>query len=682
MSRSYFRSSRFDFQFGAAVGALLILCGSAFGGWFDNAWGFRRQVDVEWPAERAAGDELAEVEVYTGGKHKPDGSDIRVATDDAKLVASHVQRVGPGDKVRVVFALVANQKRYWVYWDNDKPAAAPKGMEDVGYHCGLLLDMHQWTGGVVNDFKQMEDSWARSKEPIGRKMIGTLELGINPFGDHEQTISRVSGTLFAPLDGTFTFAGAAQHRGALWIDGKPVLWVPGLVGDTRFSAKVELKRGRHEVVFYHLCIGEVGRGGDGRFSVAWQRPDMNRFDTIEPASFGVMGHPVVGALEERGHTFSADYKIEYLGETFFENHYTHRYRFTAYPPKIGNLPKYDWDFGDGQTASGDKVEHVFLTDGVYPVRVTLQVSGNTDARTHKLSVSRLYEHIDNPPTDQLSLHARLVGGYDLSKVPAGWLPWAALLFERAESWDSLVTVASRLAVSRDVDPGTAMFALNSGSRELLMHGREAAVLKLWESVPADSKMQPRAGRQYVQLLVWRVGDFKKAVEVLAPFVKGAPDDAALNRLYAQALVLAGRAAEGKKILEGLKPEGPLDRQAAMSGAMARTVEFYITEKDWETGEQTWEKWQAQYPAEFLEGYSVMLRTKLMEIRGAGDAAAKVAEAFAVAVPQSSYAPQLLDRASKLLAKSDPARSKSQREILKQKYPEDPLAQDVPTSKPK
>ena len=112
---------------------------------------------------------------------------------------------------------------------------------------------------------------------------------------------------------------------------------------------------------------------------------------------------------------------------------------------------------------------------------------------------------------------------------------------------------------------------------------------------------------------------------------------------------------------------------ATSGAARQGVflPFIIVE----SGEDAWDKWQARFPTDFLEGYSVMLRTKLMELRKRPDAAAKVAEAFAAAEPLSPYAPQLLDRASKLLIAADPPKSQALRQLLKQKYPEDPLSQD-------
>jgi hypothetical protein len=139
--------------------------------------------------------------------------------------------------------------------------------------------------------------------------------------------------------------------------------------------------------------------------------------------------------------------------------------------------------------------------------------------------------------------------------------------------------------------------------------------------------------------------------------------------------LSGKPDEARKIFEKQMSSVSASRKAALSGAAARSVEFFITTNDVESGEEAWDKWQARFPTDFLEGYSVMLRTRLMELRKRPDAAAKVAEAFAAAVPLSPYAPQLLDRASKLLVAADPPKSQALRQLLKQKYPEDPLSQD-------
>ena len=85
-----------------------------------------------------------------------------------------------------------------------------------------------------------------------------------------------------------------------------------------------------------------------------------------------------------------------------------------------------------------------------------------------------------------------------------------------------------------------------------------------------------------------------------------------------------------------------------------------------------ETWRT--PADFLEGYSLLLRVRLMELRKLDLAAAKVAEAFANAVPKSSYSPKLLDKASRLLKTSERIKSVALHELLKKRYPEDPLSQ--------
>jgi len=155
---------------------------------------------------------------------------------------------------------------------------------------------------------------------------------------------------------------------------------------------------------------------------------------------------------------------------------------------------------------------------------------------------------------------------------------------------------------------------------------------------------------------------------------GLRDAQRLRRLFGQAMILSGKPAEGRKILEGLGSQSLANRQVVISGAYARSIEHYISEGDFESGEEVWERWQARYPSDFLEGYSVLLRVKLIELRKSPEVAARVAEAFASHVPDSSYAPSLLHKAMTLTAKSDPQRSQALRDRLKKRYPEDPLAQ--------
>ncbi len=252
----------------------------------------------------------------------------------------------------------------------------------------------------------------------------------------------------------------------------------------------------------------------------------------------------------------------------------------------------------------------------------------------------------------------------------------AMLDRDGNQLDAMMAVCKRLATEpAHPEPSQALHVLDVCTMTGLKDSHRAAALALWDQIGAKSDLQPRAAKFQGNLLVWWDADFAKAAKVMEPFGSAPDADAGSARLYAEALILSQKVDAGKKILLRLPVKDDPRRQPAISGAMARSVEFYIGEQDWETGEEQWDKWESKYPAVFLEGYSVVLRVKLMQLRGAALPAAKVAEAFSTAMPNSSYAPELLDMASKLLSKTDPGKSKSLREALKKRYPEDPLSQD-------
>ncbi|MFI5379824.1 MAG: PKD domain-containing protein [Tepidisphaerales bacterium] len=651
-----------------------LLASSAQAAWHDPAWPYRRAVDVNLDWEKITDNEqIAVVEFNTCGGQATSGEHVRVHTEAGQLVPARCLMVGPGDTLRVMFALVRNSKRYYVYFGHPKPpAVVPKNVEDIPFQKGVVVELHRLTSiGPADNFKHTEVLWDRNKDIIGRTVIPQFYLGFNPFGDEIQIVARYTGTLTVPADGEYGFAISASDKGGLYVDGKPVVYALGNPGDVRFNAKVQLKKGKHDLMVYH-----VNFAGEQRLTVVWSPPDQKGWHMIPREALGLVHVGTPGAMEERDRNFIADIRVDYVGECFYENHYVHHYRLTGpVGPKAGPPTKCDWDFGDGQTASGPQVEHVFLVEGDYTVKLNASQGLNKDARSNKIRVTRLHERIDTPPVSQPSTCGKIIAAYEVDKMPVGWLTWATMLNVRARQPEAAEKCAVRLAgVKAGIDANTAFYSLTEAADFLAAFARIDAARRVWAAVPDDSPFQPGAGKHFAHLLLWRAADFPAALKLIEDQLKKHPNDRQLQRLRGQALVLNQRAAEGKKQLEAVPPEGAADRQAALSGALARTTEFYITEGDWETGDHNWDKWQSQFPNDFMEGYSVLLKTRLMEVAKYPEAAAKVAEAFALAVPRSTYAPKLLDRASKLLAKTDAARSQSLHDLLKQKYPEDPLAQ--------
>jgi PKD domain len=636
--------------------------------WFDSTWPYRRPIDVTWDAEHATGNELATAEFYTAGHALPDARDIRVATDDGKIVPCHILMAGPGDRIRLVFSLQKEIKKYAVYFGNPSPVSPPPGTDDVQYRAGLLMETKTWNGQPGNNFEQIVRTWDNSGPTLGQTIIDRAFLGFNPFGDQDRTVSKIIGSLFAPIDGDYIFAMSVDDDGALYIDGQPLLFAPIGPSDTRYHATIHLTRGPHDFLLYHLNVGQ-----DGRFAVGWQRPDTNKVDVIARESFGTCFGSQVGPLQQHDKPFLADFSIEQLGECFFADRYSYRYHFTA--KTTANAPiKYHWDFGDGQTSTLPDLDHVYLSAGVYSVKLTATVGPNSDIQTNKIVVERNYLKIVTAVENSPQLLSQVVATYDLNTIPADELSRVIMLHLAAKEFDSAAAAADYLAAEkRHPDHNADANCLVAVEKALIENGRADAAIKMWDQVSPNSDIWTRAVPHAVQMALWWSGDFDKAVGLLKTMPNS--NDPKIQRLLGQSLLLDGHPDEGKKILLDLPVQGPANREAALSGAAARSVEFFITESDAESGEDAWDSWQSKYPADFVEGYSVLLRVKLMELRKRQAAAAKLAEAFAANVPQSSYAPQLLDRAVKLLAQIDPAKSQALRQTLKEKYPEDPLSQN-------
>jgi hypothetical protein len=659
------RSLRLDIGLLATI-LLLLNTVTCHATWFDSAWQYRRPMSIIWDDQNPSGEDLATAVFYTDGHALPNGEDVRVATEDGKQVASHVLMVGPGDRLRIVFSLQKNVRNYDIYFGNPKPEKAPAGLDDVHYKSGLLIETRQWTGGQLDNFTQMEQSWQRSTPVLGKMMVDGVFLGYNPFGPQEQWISKFTGSLFAPQDGEYLFAMAADDDAALYLDGRQTLFAPLGGGDIRYHTIVHLTRGRHDVMVYH-----VNKSQTGYVSLGWRPPDASKVTVINHESFGICYSGLVGLMEEHKKGLVADFNINQSAECFFNDSYSFHYKFST-KSKIEGV-RYEWDFGDGQTATGEEVDHVYLVDGIYPVKLVARIRENSDTQTCQLPVSRNYAHIIDVRQEQPEFLADVVHGYRIDVIPADSLQRALELNIAATRLDDAVKFADKVAAMKShPQADAALAALTALEKKLLDAAKVDQAVEIWDRVPTDSDLQPRAARHAAELALWWTGDFDKAIKLLKPHQDH--PDFITKMLYGQALVLSGDADQGRKILESLGSSVPQNRKAALSGAAARSVEFFITEKDIESGEEAWDRWQTRFPTDFLEGYSVMLRTRLMELRVRPDAAAKIAEAFAAAEPSSPYAPQLLDRASKLLVFADPAKSQALHQLLKQKYPEDPLSQ--------
>ena len=644
---------------------MLLAAGSVRAAWSQPAWSCRRPVAVTWDAEHASGRELASVEFYTDGRGKPDASDVRIATEDGRLVLSRLLQVGPGDRVRMLFALQKGVRDYDLFFGN--PAATPVD-QTLPITAGLLMSMRAWNHRNIYDAESAARSFEESKPELGQVMIPDLFLGFNPINDRSDTISKISGTLFTPFAGPYEFAMTVDHFGALYIDGRPLLFATPGPPDIRFHATTTLSRGSHEIVFYHVSTNVDA----GRFTVGWQSPGSPGVQVIGRQAFGTCFGAQAGALQVRDKTINADFVSTYVGlvEIGVDNAYSLHFKC---PMHGVSRTVYQWNFGDGQTATGEDVDHVYFQPGVYPVSLTTKIGENTDKETRKLVVGPDYQHPLNPPVVDAKAAAVSVAVYDPSTLPADALGEAAKLLLQAGLLDRASEFATAaMRHKHHVDAHAVVEAVSTISDAFVAADQIQRACVVWSAAPADSDVQPRAAKRAAQLAMWGLGDFDRAATLLRPLVNR--NDPSIKRMYGQALLLVGNVGEATKILQQLPPQDSVEKEAVLSGAFARSIDFYIRRNEPDAGDEAWERWQAKYPATFLTGYAAVLRAQLIALHGQPSIGAKVAAAFATAEPTSSYAPRLLDMAAKWYAPTDPARSNELRDRLRKNYPEDPLAQ--------
>ncbi len=178
-------------------------------------------------------------------------------------------------------------------------------------------------------------------------------------------------------------------------------------------------------------------------AVGWKRPNSAAVEIIGRQQFGTCFGSQVGPLEEHDKTLIADFSVQQIAECFFNDRYSFRYHFVA-KTKPGLNAKYNWDFGDGQTSTAAELDHVYLAEGIYPVRLTAHVGSNSDTQTSNVVIGRNYEKIITPAEDDPGRAVKVVVTYDLNTMPEAALQRTVSLHLKANQVDAAIAAATNL----------------------------------------------------------------------------------------------------------------------------------------------------------------------------------------------------------------------------------------------
>jgi tetratricopeptide (TPR) repeat protein len=658
--------------------------------WWDQNWPYRRQVDLpaapraskmpKAPAVRAEGEEIAWVVIPTGGLCRPDGSDIRVATGSRDEVPSAVLMVGPGDFVKVAFARHGQVERYYVYFGNPK---APAPEETLEIRRGVLMETKLYSGRAASVLASARKAFDDSPTLLGRAFRPDIFIGHNPFGPQSEIVTRFTAWLDCPADGTYQFACSSQDSSFLLIDDREVVANGGMhlpQRDVSRRGSVKLSAGGHKLTFYHVNLT-----GDPVAVAAWQAPGELRIWPIRPPSFLPVTEGHVGVMEQYGKPGCASFLARHGGEVFVAGRYYQRWVFEATITGAGAAREFGWDFGDGQTATGAKVEHVYFMPGAQTVSLTAKAAGRDLTCRNVIYNTRPWDEAPADRLDSITLHRQIVQGYDFAALSAEANADAVLLLHAGGAAGAMAKAGAAL-LARDSGLPDALISesVPLAAAELAPAARVRAYLqveKLAKTASVRGDMAVRAARTMLEEL----GDPNGAMTVFNRVLRDYGAVRTLQAVRAAKIGIGdvwrarGNRAEAQRAYAAVRQERETRRTGVeiAKGDLARHVEQYLREGQLADAEEYIETWGMDIPADKLEGYWSLLvvRTRLARKDYAG--AAREAAVLVKVNPRSNYAAELLllaAGAQDKLGKAAEAAA-ARRQIVEQ-YPESPLAAEL------
>lgn len=643
-------------------------------------WQFRRQLTVRNAPSDAASDPIGVAEFYTNGQQLPDGADIRVTTPDRRVMPMKIMEiVKDRDFVRVAF-LARDPGPYSVWWGQQNPGNQPPTVE---IKRGVLAEIYRFPGGAVDNEQQMEKTFERAGEPVASMLVPEIFVGYHPLGEPWSPMIRYRGQFKVDRAGEYDIAMSVDDSGYVRIDGKTLLTLTNtwMEGQGRWHKTITLSNGWHAIEAAQID----NRGGDTGITIGWKPTGVARYSTIAAATYAPTSTVTVGPLETMGKSYTADFTVDASGECFTApDFYLPRYSFEA----IYSGPfaaKFQWDFGDGQTATTPKVSHVFLTPGTYPIKLTVSVQGNTFTTTQRIAVKdRLYQRFPVPPEDTPRASAQILAAYDVKTLNIQQL-WRGLQLLKMMKDDSVLPWARAWLENRTPQPESVVWQeaqdLAEFYRARKQYRQLADAFTQIANKNVGIELRATAIRHAVLTLCDEVNDPDAGLKLARGFkdkndITNREAQRTLSLAVAYAAIACGDGKLATKVVEEVGPRRDLafNEQEIQQGVLTRNVETYTRAKDFQTADKLLDQWERDYPQTLITGFTRLMAVKLQLEQGQFAAAARLAEQHARALPGTFYAAELLYHARNAYsAAGDAQAAKRCSELLTSKYPESPYA---------
>ncbi len=637
----------------AAVAAPLV--GAERRAWQDPALAFRRHAVVN--TARTDSVDVVVSEFYTHGALRPENPALSVYALSQPM-PYRVLQIGPGDFCRIAFQPKMGTKNYQIYYGTGPPAQSSPSWTATS---GLLLETREWKTCDLQRLDSVRNAFKMAK-PIGAGYVARVFQRSNPFDvEPAPYLSRYKAMLTVRQGGMYAFFTSSQDCSFLLIDGKLVVAQPGRhrpVGRARFEGKAQLKAGQHRFEYWHAAGGK-----DTCAVAAWRLPGADkstRITPIPPKAFGdgnVLHLPLTG-LEQHHKGPMADFRLVVQGDAPIEasDAWAVRVQFRAVLDSVMQTGKYLWSFGDGQTSQQAVPTHIYLHPGEYRITLHVKLRGKIHQIASRVWIKRPASGTYKQPGDSLDDYLPVVDTYDPALLDSLSLLQLVRLrcqrYEWAQALEAGKTAFDQDAHATDDAVRWQLVQLLGPVARVRLQAAEEA-FDLWKQ--AGKTIQRGTWRalcalEAADLLLnellqsQQASEYLKFAERFLQPVTG-PDAGKLYRLWGdwyarqsdaeQARANYRKAAEQRTL--GLRSV----QKNAQRGALSRSTEAFLRDKDLVRAWETLSRWQRDFPADKAEGYLSILLARYWIARKKPKIAIAVAGDLLTVTPRSPYADRLV-----------------------------------------
>jgi tetratricopeptide (TPR) repeat protein len=640
--------------------------------WHLSGWLARASVEVTQPSAET-GVDTAAVKILCQGLAKPDGSDYRVVDAAGQAVPFQLTYHDAGRYSWVAFKAANPKQKYFVYFGNPKAERSPeqvvadaapgKGPPQGSWvpKYGLLYQTilrpraddpkKETNPRTVDDLTKL---LADSKGKCGARYQRRISDGYNPFGSSDYYISVYRGWINIPAAGPYQFCTASNEASFSFLDGKELIHWPGRHTAERgmrgeVNALVVLTAGLHYIEYYHEEVTL-----DQMAFLGW-RPsgDKGQFSAIPESIFTAPHVASVTRYEDPKGALAA-FEPEVLDSVWptdrHEGQYT-RLRFQA--AKESSLPDgttVRWEFGDGISATGTSVDHVYLALGSYQVTMSAQTPQGTATARWPLDVYEIENVTEQFKEGKPKAYAQAARSYERARLDARNLKELAYLLAETEDPTEAIAVGNefvkRFPSEKPETVARVRRLMADCSLRLGKEGIDQAIANYQASLVKE--IEPAERLDVLARLIRLLGIERKVPDKAAEIFRMVEDywpkvkrDEEVTAAYRRAVIAAGDVDLWLGKLDGARAlykraetlSGhyiPVQVRAARIGAYPNSIREFVESGNYGAALDIVDRWDETFPTEKPNGHTLFYRGKLLALRGQSqDAARHLARAIAL-----------------------------------------------------